>query len=67
MHIQTEGHGVEDIVKSGVAWIGVGLSHLGITHWSDVAAVLTTVYTSVLLVDYLRRRYNERKAEKGLK
>lgn len=42
-------------VKAGVAWGGVIFAKMGIQTWSDVAAVMATVYTSLLIVAWVWR------------
>ena len=42
-------------VHAGVAWGGVAFAKAGIHTWSDVAAVLTAVYTALLIVGWLWR------------
>lgn len=41
--------------KAGVAWGGVAFAKLGIQTWSDVAAVMATIYTSLLIVAWVWR------------
>ena len=48
------------VIRACVAWIGVGISHLGIHTWSDAAAVVATVYTGLLIVDWCLRRWKGR-------
>lgn len=38
------------VVHAGIAWGGVLFSKAGINTWSDVAAVLASVYTALLIV-----------------
>lgn len=45
------------VLKAGLAWIGVALSHLGIHTWSDVAAVLASIYSLILICDWLYKRW----------
>ena len=42
-------------IKAGVAWGGVAFAKLGIQTWSDVAAVMATIYTSLLIVAWVWR------------
>lgn len=48
-----------------VAWGGVGFSKwlefLGIHAWSDVAAVLASVYSLFLIFDWLHKKWKARK------
>jgi hypothetical protein len=39
------------VVKAVVAWIGVGLSYLGIHQWSDLAAIMASIYTAWLIAE----------------
>lgn len=45
------------VFKAAIAWGGVMLSHLGIEHWSDLAAMLASLYTFVLLCEWAVRRW----------
>lgn len=49
------------VVKAGIAWLGVGLSHLGINTWSDAAAVAATVYTLILIADWGWKKWRGRR------
>lgn len=51
----------QSTVKAGIAWLGVGISHLGIHTWSDAAAVAATIYTLLLIVDWCRKKWRSRK------
>lgn len=44
------------VVKAAVAWFGVGLAHLGINTWSDAAAVAATIYTLLLIADWIWKK-----------
>ena len=43
------------VVKAGIAWGGVLFSKAGIHTWSDVAAVMASVYTALLIVAWVWR------------
>ena len=47
-------------VKAGLAWIGVGLSYLGIEKWSDFAAMLASLYTVILICEWIYKRIKHR-------
>lgn len=55
---------VGGVVKGSLVWIGVGFSKMGINTWSDVAAVLASIYTTFLIVEWLWKKY---KLLRGLK
>lgn len=48
--------------KAGVAWTGVYLAKLGITTWSDIAALLAAIYSLLLIGEWVYRRVLKRKA-----
>lgn len=48
------------VIKATIAWFGVGLSYLGIHQWSDMAAVLATIYTAWLLLEKGYRTWKAR-------
>ncbi|MGK3946827.1 hypothetical protein ABK046_51740, partial [Streptomyces caeruleatus] len=57
------GHQVSDqltagTMKAGSAWIVVAFSKLGITNWSDLAAVLASIYTTLLIIDWLWKKFS---------
>lgn len=51
------------VVKAAIAWAGVGLSYMGIHAWSDVAAVLASIYTAWLLAEKAYRMWKFRRLE----
>jgi hypothetical protein len=42
-------------IKVGTVWFGVYLGKLGIHTWSDLAAIVATVYTLILIADWAWR------------
>jgi hypothetical protein len=50
------------VVKACIAWIGVLFGKAGIHTWSDLAAVLAAIYTSILISDWLYKKWKRRKA-----
>lgn len=52
--------------KAATAWLGVGLSKAGINTWSDVAAVLASIYTALLILGWLWRAWVRWRAGKAL-
>ena len=48
------------IAKVGLSWFGVFLAKLGIQTWSDVAAVVATIYTVILIADWCLKRWKRR-------
>jgi len=51
------------IVKASLAWLGVGLSKLGIHGWSDMAAVVTTIFTLLLIFDWCLKKWRKRRGD----
>jgi hypothetical protein len=49
----------------GASWGGYGVSKwldgIGIQSWSDVAAIVATIYTLLLIADWLRKKWKARK------
>ena len=43
---------VSGVVNAAIAWGLVILAHFGIEKWSDVAAVLASIYTFILICDW---------------
>lgn len=41
------------VIKASIAWGGVVLSKAGIHTWSDVAAVMASLYTALLIVTWV--------------
>lgn len=52
--------------SAGFAWAGVGVSKwlesIGIHAWSDVAAMAATIYSALLIFDWCRKRWANRKS-----
>lgn len=46
----------EVALKVGASWAGVWLSKLGIHTWSDFAAVVASIYTLLLLAEWIWKR-----------
>ena len=61
------GHNEHDpehpVMKAAIAWMGVGLSYLGIHTWSDLAAVLASIYTAWLILEKAYRLWKARSAK----
>lgn len=53
-------HTEHPVVKAVIAWVGVGLAHLGINTWSDAAAVAATIYTLLLIVDWIWKKWKRK-------
>ena len=53
---------LSSIQKATVAWAGVGLAKLGIYTWSDAAAVVATVYSLLLIGEWVWKRIKEHRA-----
>jgi hypothetical protein len=45
------------VLKAVSAWGAVVLAHLGIGHWSDLAAMLASLYTFILLCEWAVKRW----------
>lgn len=54
------------VAKAGLAWGGVALGKAGITTWSDVAAVLASLYTALLIVAWVWRAVRRWRAGKAV-
>ena len=48
-------------VKASLAWLGWLLSRLGIERWSDVAAVLASIYTALLIAEWIYKHVKIRR------
>ena len=44
------------VIKTFVAWGGVVLAHLGIERWSDLAAMLASIYSFFLICEFIVRK-----------
>lgn len=55
---------VAKAVGLGGAWGGYGVSKwleaIGVSSWSDVAAIVATVYTVLLIADWIRKKWKGR-------
>jgi hypothetical protein len=49
------------VAKAGTAWFGVLLAHLGINSWSDAAAVLATIYSAILIFEWIWKKLKGKK------
>lgn len=51
------------MIKGGAAWGTVGLSKyldaIGINDWSDLAAMLAAIYSVILIVDWIWKRFKK--------
>ena len=47
-------------IKAGLAWLGVVFSYLGIHTWSDVAAMMASIYSAFLIGDWLWKKWQRR-------
>lgn len=52
-------------LKACVAWGGVFLSKLGIHTWSDVAAVLASIYTCFLILEWVWKHFRRRRHDRN--
>lgn len=46
-------------VKVALSWLGVLLAHLGIHGWGDLAAMVATVYTLMLIGEWLFKKFRQ--------
>jgi hypothetical protein len=51
-------------LKVGASWAGVWLSKIGIHTWSDFAAVLTSILTLMMIVEWLWKRWKRWKGQR---
>lgn len=52
------------IAHVAVAWVGVIFAKLGIHTWSDLAAVLASIYTLLMIGDWVWRKWVRKWARK---
>ena len=52
--------------KAGIAWGGVALAKAGIHTWSDIAAIMATIYTALLIAGWVWRVVVRWRAGKAL-
>lgn len=49
------------ILKAAAAWLGVGLSKLGVHSWSDFAAICAALYSLCLIYEWASKRWRKRR------
>ena len=42
--------------KAGAIWVGVGIGHTQVS-WAELASILAAIYSAMLIVDWIWRKY----------